>query len=50
LVRHDDYADWGFDAHHSAQGRRLSEARELLLDSADEAGIDVIVIDDEGRA
>lgn len=45
LVHHDDYADWVFDSHHPTQGRRFTKARELLLELADEAGIDVIEID-----
>ena len=45
LVHHDDYADWVFDSHHPTQGRRFTKARELLLEFADEAGIDVIEID-----
>ena len=44
LVHHDDYADWVFDGHHPTQGRRFIKARELLLELADEAGIDVIEI------
>ena len=44
LVHHDDYADWVFDSHHPTQGRRFTKARELLLEFADEAGIDVIEI------
>lgn len=44
LVHHDDYADWVFDSHHPTQGRRFTKARELLLELADEVGIDVIEI------
>ena len=44
LVHHDDYADWVFDSHHPTQGRRFTRARELLLDSADQAGIEVIEV------
>jgi acetoin utilization protein AcuC len=44
LVHHDDYADWVFDSHHPTQGRRFTEARELLLEFADNAGVDVIEI------
>ena len=44
LVHHDDYADWVFDSHHPTQGRRFTKARELVLELADEAGIDVIEI------
>jgi acetoin utilization protein AcuC len=47
LVHHDDYADWVFDSHHPTQGRRFTKARELLLELADEAGIDVIEIDSD---
>ncbi len=47
LVHHDDYADWVFDSHHPTQGRRFTKARELLLASADEAGIEVIEIDSD---
>ena len=47
LVHHDDYADWVFDSHHPTQGRRFAKARELLLEFADEAGIDVIEIDSD---
>jgi acetoin utilization protein AcuC len=47
LVHHDDYADWVFDSHHPTQGRRFTKARELLLEFADEAGIDVIEIDSD---
>lgn len=34
LVHHDDYADWVFDSHHPTQGRRFTQARELLLGGA----------------
>ena len=44
LVHHDDYADWAFDSHHPTQGRRFTKARELLLELADEADVDVIEI------
>ena len=44
LVHHDDYADWVFDSHHPTQGRRFTKARELLLERADDAGIDVIEV------
>ena len=44
LVHHDDYADWVFDSHHPTQGRRFTKARELLLEFADNAGVDVIEI------
>ena len=44
LVHHDDYADWVFDSHHPTQGRRFTKARELLLELADDAGIDVIEV------
>ena len=44
LVHHDDYAGWVFDSHHPTQGRRFTRAREFLLASADEAGIEVIEI------
>ena len=44
LVHHDDYADWVFDSHHPTQGRRFTKARELLVELADEAGVDVIEI------
>ena len=44
LVHHDDYADWVFDSHHPTQGRRFTKARELLLELADEGGIEVIEI------
>jgi acetoin utilization protein AcuC len=44
LVHHDDYANWVFDTHHPTQGRRFTRARELLLASADEAGVEVIEI------
>ena len=47
LVHHDDYADWVFDTHHPTQGRRFAKARELLLEFADDAGIDVIEIDSD---
>lgn len=47
LVHHDDYADWVFDSHHPTQGRRFTKARELLLELADEAGINVIEIDSD---
>ena len=47
LVHHDDYADWAFDSHHPTQGRRFTKARELLLELADEAGIEVIEIDSD---
>ena len=47
LVHHDDYADWVFDSHHPTQGRRFTKGRELLLELADEAGIDVIEIDSD---
>ena len=47
LVHHDDYADWVFDSHHPTQGRRFAKARELLLELADDAGIDVIEIDSD---
>ena len=47
LVHHDDYADWIFDSHHPTQGRRFTKARELLLELADEAGIEVIEIDSD---
>ena len=29
LIHHDDYADWVFDSHRPAQGRRFTKAREL---------------------
>ena len=45
LVHHEDYADWVFDSHHPTQGRRFTKARELLLELADDAGIEVIEID-----
>ena len=44
LVHHDDYADWVFESHHPTQGRRFVKARELLLELADDAGIDVFEI------
>ena len=44
LVHHDDYADWVFDSHHPTQGRRFMLARELLLESAKDTGIEVIEI------
>ena len=44
LVHHDDYAGWVFDSHHPTQGRRFTRARELLLDSANKAGIEVIEV------
>ena len=47
LVHHDDYADWVFDSHHPTQGRRFTKARELLLELADEAGVEVIEIDSD---
>ncbi len=47
LVHHDDYADWVFDSRHPTQGRRFTRARELLLDCAYEAGIEVIEIDSD---
>jgi len=47
LVQHDDYADWVFDSHHPTQGRRFTRARELLLASANQAGIEVIEIDSD---
>lgn len=47
LVHHDDYADWVFDSHHPTQGRRFIKARELLLELADEAGIEVLEIDSD---
>ena len=47
LVHHDDYAGWVFDSHHPTQGRRFTKARELLLELADDDGIDVIEIDSD---
>ena len=44
LVHHDDYADWVFDSHHPTHGCRFTKDRELLLELAHEAGIDVIEI------
>jgi acetoin utilization protein AcuC len=41
LVHSDEYANWVFDAHHPTQGRRFTKARELLLQLAPEAGIEV---------
>jgi acetoin utilization protein AcuC len=44
LVHHDDYADWVFDSHHPTQGRRFIKARELLLEFAGAAGMEVIEV------
>lgn len=47
LVHHDDYADWVFDSHHPTQGRRFTKAQELLLELAEEAGIEVFELDSD---
>ena len=34
LVHSDRYKEWVFDSNHPTQGRRFTNARELLLESA----------------
>jgi acetoin utilization protein AcuC len=41
LVHSNEFANWVFDAHHPTQGRRFTKARDLLLQMAPEAGIEV---------
>jgi len=42
LVHSDKYKEWTFDETHPTQGRRFSNARDLLLKEANKDGIEVI--------
>jgi acetoin utilization protein AcuC len=44
LVHSDKYKEWIFDETHPTQGRRFSNARDLLLEEASKDGIEVIEI------
>ena len=44
LVHSDKYKEWIFDETHPTQGRRFSNARDLLLNEASKDGIEVIEI------
>ena len=44
LVHSDKYKEWIFDETHPTQGRRFSNARDLLLKEASKDGIEVIEI------
>jgi len=44
LVHSDKYKEWIFDKTHPTQGRRFSNARDLLLKEASKDGIEVIEI------
>ena len=44
LVHSDKYKEWVFDELHPTQGRRFSNARDLLLKEASKEGIEVIEI------
>jgi len=44
LVHSDKYKKWIFDERHPTQGRRFSNARNLLLKEASKDGIEVIEI------
>jgi len=44
LVHSDKYTEWVFDKSHPTQGRRFSNARDLLLKEASKEGIEVIEI------
>ena len=44
LVHSDKYKEWIFDETHPTQGRRFSNARDLLLEEASKDSIEVIEI------
>ena len=44
LVHSDRYKEWVFDSNHPTQGRRFTNARELLLESASDENIEIIEI------
>lgn len=44
LIHSDEYKNWIFDPTHPTQGRRFDNARNLLMNLANQDGIDVIEI------
>lgn len=50
LVHQDEYANWVFDSDHPTQGRRFINARDLLLQTAADRGVEVGVLPATGFA
>ena len=44
LIHSDEYRNWIFDPSHPTQGRRFSNARDLLITSAKKEGIDLFEV------
>ena len=44
LVHTDEYKNWIFDPTHPTQGRRFSNARDLLTAAAKEKGLDLVEV------
>ena len=44
LIHSDEYRNWIFDLSHPTQGRRFSNARDLLITSAKKEGIDLFEV------
>jgi len=44
LVHADEYKNWIFDPTHPTQGRRFTNARNLLISTAKEQGIDIVEV------
>ena len=44
LIHSDEYKNWIFDPTHPTQGRRFDNARDLLITSAKQEGIDVVEV------
>ena len=44
LIHSDEYKNWIFDPTHPTQGRRINNARDLLITSAKKEGIDLVEV------